>query len=526
MNRKKYILAHDHGTSGSKAAIVSMEGEVMGFEFEEVELFLPSKGAAEQNPDDWWKALKKTIIRLLEKEIVPVEDIVGFCNTSQWSGTVPIDKEGEPLYNAIIWMDTRGAPYILKLHRKGIKVSGYNARKMLKWIRITGGGPTASGKDPTAHIMWLKYEKPDIYENTYKFLEPQDYINLMMTGEIASSPVTMQLNWITNTRDINNIFYSDKLIKMLKLNKDQFPRLMDTTAVLGTIKKEVADELGLNKNVKVFVGAPDIPSAAIGSGAVRDYEGHIYIGTSSWCVCHVPFKKTDIFHNMGSLPSAIPGRYMMTNEQEVAGGCLSYLRDKILYHKDELLQEEHVPNIYKVFDNIVSNTPPGANNLIFTPWLYGERSPVDDHSIRGGLYNMSLETTREHLIRAVFEGVAFNARWVCMYVEKNIGREMNPINLIGGGANSDVWCQIYADILNRKIRQVKNPIEANARGAAFIAAVGLGKLDFYDIPKYMNYSNTFTPNPDNRQLYDNLFKEFVNIYDNNKDMYERLNHLD
>ena len=149
----KYILAHDHGTSGSKAAIVSTEGEVMGFEFEEVPLILPKKGAAEQDPDDWWRAMKETITSLLDKNLVPVDDIVAFCNTSQWSGTVPVDEDGNPLMNAIIWMDSRGAPYIKKLNKGLLKVSGYNLRKMLKFIKITGGGPGLSGKDPTAHIL-------------------------------------------------------------------------------------------------------------------------------------------------------------------------------------------------------------------------------------------------------------------------------------------------------------------------------------------------------------------------------------
>ena len=456
--KQKYVLALDLGTSGSKAAIVSMHGDVLGFEFEEVPLYLPSVGAAEQDPNDWWNAIKKTITRLLEQNLVPIDDIIGFCNTSQWSGTVAVDKDGNHLHNAIIWMDTRGAPYIQKMNKGILKVSGYNIRKMLKFLKITGGGPTLSGKDPVAHILWLKDKHPEIYNKTYKFLEVGDYINLRMTGEFAASTVSIMIHWITDTRDINNIFYSDKLIKKLKLNKDQYPELKLTTDVLGPIKKEVADELGLNKDVKIVMGAPDVPAAAIGSGAVRDFEAHIYIGTSSWCICHVPFKKTDIFHNMGSLVSAIPGKYIFANEQEVAGGCLSFLRDKLLYHKDDLLKDAPDQNIYKIFDLIVENTPAGSNKLIFTPWLYGERSPVDDHTIRGGIYNISLDTTREHLIRAIFEGVAYNSRWISQYVEKNIGRALDPINMIGGGANSNVWCQIYADVLNRTIRQVENPI--------------------------------------------------------------------
>jgi len=523
-SEKKYILAHDHGTSGSKAALVSTHGDVIGFEFNEVPLFLPSQGAAEQNPDDWWSAMKKSITSLLDKSLVPIDDIVAFCNTSQWSGTVPVDKDGNHLMNAIIWMDTRGAPYIEELN-KGLKVSGYNLRLILKWIKRTGGGPTLSGKDPIAHIIWLRNERPDIYNNTYKLLECGDYINLKMTGEFAASTCSIQIHWITDIRDINNVVYSEPLIKKLKLNKEQYPELKLTTDVLGTIEKDVADELGLSKDTKVIMGAPDVPAAAIGSGAVKDFEAHIYIGTSSWCVCHVPFKKTDIFHNMGTLVSAIPGRYLFANEQEIAGGCLSFMRDNLLYHQDELLMEEKVPDVYKIFDRIVENVEPGSNRLIFAPWLYGERAPVDDHTIRGGLYNISLETHREHMIRAIFEGVAYNSRWLAQFLEKNIKRQLNPINLIGGGANSNIWCQIYADVLNRTIRQVENPIEANARGAAFIASVGLGYMTFDDIPKYIQYSNVFEPNPENRKIYDELFQEFVNIYNNNKKMYRRLNKL-
>ncbi|MFW9780939.1 MAG: FGGY-family carbohydrate kinase, partial [Candidatus Heimdallarchaeota archaeon] len=313
--------------------------------------------------------------------------------------------------------------------------------------------------------------------------------------------------------------------------------LLNSTDILGPIKNEIADELGLDKNTKVVAGAPDVPSAAIGSGAVRDYETHLYIGTSDWLVCHIPFKKTDIFHNMGAIASGIPGRYMIINEQEIAGGTLSFLRDKILYHKDELLREEAVPDVYKIFDKIVEETPPGSNDLIFTPWLIGERAPIDDHTIRGGLYNISLEMSRKHLIRAIFEGVAYNVRWLFMYVERFVRKlkkkggisipkkqvVIPEINIIGGGASSNIWCQIFADVLNRTIKQVENPIQANARGAAFIASVGLGYIDWDHIPKHIEYSNIFKPDPDNREIYDKLFNEYLNIYKIMRKIYKRLN---
>ncbi|MHA1377875.1 MAG: xylulokinase [Candidatus Helarchaeota archaeon] len=521
---KKYILAHDHGTSGSKAAIISTHGEVVDFEFAETPIYLYEGGGAEQKPEEWWDAITTTSKKLIEKELVPVENIVAVCCSSQWSGTVPVDKDGNHLMNAIIWMDTRGEPYIKKAMRSRIlNISGYGLTKILKFIKITGGGPGLSGKDPIAHILFIKSELPDIYKNTYKFLECKDFLNLKFTGKFAASFDSITLHWVTDNRDLNNIHYNDDLIKIFKIDKDKLPELKRAIDVLGPIKKDVADELGLEKDTKLVMGTPDLPSAAIGSGAVRDYEGHVYIGTSSWVICHVPYKKTDISHNMASLPSAIPDKYFLATEQETAGACLKWINDNLLYHKDELLAEEQVPDVYKVLDRVVESEPAGSNNLIFTPWLWGERTPIEDHTIRGGLHNISLKTTRSDLIRAVFEGIAYNSRWVLMYVEKFIKRKMSTLNMIGGGANSDVWCQIYADVLNRNIQQVKDPIQANARGVAFLAAVGLGYIKFDEIPKLIQIKKVYKPNPENRKIYDKMFEEFVNIYENNKDMYRRLN---
>jgi xylulokinase len=196
-----------------------------------------------------------------------------------------------------------------------------------------------------------------------------------------------------------------------------------------------------------------------------------------------------------------------------------------------------MPNVYKLFDQIVEKIPAGSNNLIFTPWLIGERTPVENHTIRGGFYNLSLEMSREHMIRAVFEGVAYNVRWLFINIEnfiKNWVKKERPrmtkadfimpeLNIIGGGANSNVWCQIFADVLNRTIKQVKDPIQANARGAALIAAVGLGYTDFDHIQKHIQISNVFKPNPENREIYDKLFQEFLNIYKITNKLYRRLN---
>ncbi len=523
MADKKYILAIDHGTSGIKNAIVSTSGEIADFKVQEYQVYYPEQGAAEQSPLEWWDALVKTTHQLLEHSHVPVEDIVAVTTCNQMSGTIPIDKDGNLLHNCITWLDTRGADVIKKLCGGPINISGYGITNLLRWTKRTGGAPGLSGKDIIGHILWLKKAHPEIYSKTWKFLDCKDYIIYRLTGQVATSNDCAIITWLLNDQDPQNMFYDPALLKKAKIDKDKLPDPHPATHIVGTLLPGVAKELGLKLDTKVVLGAGDIAAAAVGSGAVLDEQAHICVGSSSWVVAHIPKRKLDVFHMIASLPSAIPGRYIFLGEQESAGINLVWLRDKVLYHKDELLMEEKVPNVYKIFDQIVETIEPGAHNLIFTPWMFGERAPVEDHTIRGGLYNVSLDIDRRHIVRAIFEGIAFNTRWLLMYLEKKLKRELTPINIIGGGAASDVWCQIYADILNRNIRQHKTPKEGNSIGATYIASVALGYLNWEQIPTLFQLNKEYTPRSQYREIYNKLFKEFVNIYKNNKAMFRRLN---
>ncbi len=521
----KYILAIDHGTSGIKAAIMALGGDTVDFQFEKTPIsFLPN-GGAEQDPDDWWRALVEASRTLISRGSVPADKIVAVCVSSTFSSTVAVDKNGHHLMNSLTWMDSRGAPYIKKLIGGFPCIDGYNIFKVLKWVPRTAGGPALSGKDDIAHVLLTKHEFPEVYRNTYMFLPSKDYLNLRLTGRFASSFDAMHLFWMTNVRDINNPRYDGKLIRAAGLDPYMLPPLKKSTDILGELKAEVADELGLPRTTKVVMGAADHQAALIGSGAIRDFEGHVYIGTSSWVQCIVPFKKTDILHSIASFPAAIPGKFQSVNEQDVAGGSLGYLVENILYYKNRLMQGEIPENPYTDLDEIAAQVPAGSNKIIFTPWFNGERTPVDDTSLRAGIYNISNTTTQDDLVRALLEGVAYNTRWGLQYVEKFAGRRLTPLNMIGGGAKSDVWCQIFADVMNREIRKVKDPMQSNARGAAYLAAVGLGEITFDDIPHLIKYEKTFSPNPANRKIYDQLFSEFVNIYKSNRAMHKRLNRI-
>jgi xylulokinase len=523
LEKEPYILAVDLGTSALKTALISIPGKVVGWEVQEITLYVLPEGGAEQNPLDWWEAFLATAKRLIQKDLVPVESIIAVCCSTQGECTVPVDAKGIALMNVISWFDMRGAKYLPKIIGGLIKVAGYNAFKLPRWISLTGGVPTHTGTDPAAHMLLVRYEYPEIYQRTYKFLTALDYMNLCLTGEFVATSDSILTSWVTNNRDSQHITYDDGLLKACGIAPDKFPELVQCTTVIGDLKQDVAHALGLKDGVKVVAGAIDVSAAAIGSGAVNDFDAHIYIGTSNWIAAHVPYKKTDISTFMASVPCAIPGKYLMIGLQTTAGGNLNYLRDKILFHKDELLNENHAPDVFQIFDRIAAKVPPGSHGLMYMPWIYGERAPVDDRKARATLFNISLENTREDIIRAFLEGVALNTRWLMAPVEKFMGRKLTQLNFVGGGAKSDVWSQILADVMNLDIRQVRDPIQANARGAAFIAAVGLGYLDFEDIPQKVGFKATYSPNPANRVLYDKLFTEFVQFYHQNKKSFGRLN---
>jgi len=514
---ERHILAIDLGTSALKVALVSMSGDVVASEQEPCHVKLRPNGGAEQDPEEWWALIAQASSRLLTSGDIPATSVVSVSCTAQWSGTVPVDARGSPIRDAIIWMDSRGAPYVRRVTSGPVRVQGYAIDKLARWIHKTAGIPTQSGKDPLAHILWLKHEEPEIYRRADLFLEPKDWLNLRLTGRAAASYDSIALHWVTDNRNPDRIRYDPALLGLAGVERSQLPELLAATDILGPVLPEAADALGVPAGIPVVVGTPDIHSAAIGSGATRNFQPHLYVGTSSWLTCHVPFKKTDLLHNIASLPSALPGRYLVADEQETAGAALAFLRDRLLFASD-------VPaDCYREFDRMAGQTPPGSGGVIFTPWLYGERTPVEDRYVRGGFHNLSLSTSRDELVRAAFEGVALNARWLLQAVERFTRHRLEPIRFIGGGARSDVWCQIFADVLDRAIEQVADPVQANVRGAGMLAAVALGELTFDQVPDRIRVDRSYNPDPGNSELYANLFREFVGFYRRNHKAYARLN---
>lgn len=517
------ILAMDLGTSSMKVGLVTVRGELLGWESQPIQLFVTPDGGVEQSPEEWWSAFLNTARRLVARGLVPPAAIRAVCCSTQGEGSVPVDRDGQALMNCILWMDMRGAPYLRQQFKGLVNVSGANLLQLLRWIRLTGGMPSMTGKDPAAHMLLIRERFPDVYARTYKFLNVLDYLNQRLTGRFAATFDSILTSWVTDNRDPDHIHYDASLVQHCGVDADKLPEIVPCTAVLGELKADVAAEIGLPAGVRVVAGAIDNTAAAVGAGAVEDYIPHVYIGTSSWMSAHVPYKKTDVASSLASVPCAVPQRYLLTALQATAGGNLTFLRDNILYHKDELLQEADVPDIFKVLDQIAARVPPGANGVVYTPWVWGERAPVEDRTLRAGLYNLSLHNTREDIIRAFLEGIALNTRWVLGPFEKFMGRKVQAVNLVGGGAQSDIWCQIFADVMGVDIKQVEGPMYANARGAAWIGAVGLGEISFKDIPALTQIRRVYQPDPRCRSLYQERFEIFTQIYQQMKGIYHRLN---
>ncbi len=501
-----YLLALDLGTSACKVALLSAEGALIHSLARPHPVHLTPDGGAEQDPHTWWRTLTDAVHQLLDEVNLPREQIKAVGCTAQWSGTVAIDGSGEPLGNALIWMDTRGAPHIRELIGGFPSFEGYQLGKLWQWLRLTGGAPTRSGKDPLAHILYLKREDPTRYRACHKFLEPVAYLNLRLTGRAVCTYETITLHWLTDNRNLQRVDYHPTLLRLAEIPREKLPDLVPPTTLLGDLLPEVSQEWGLPCTVQVVAGTPDLHASAIGSGGVLDYLPHLALSTSDWLTCHVPFKRTDLLHNMASLPAGIPNRYFIANEQETAGACMEFVRTQILGWQGNPSED------YRRMDALAKCVPAGSEGLLFTPWLVGERTPVENHAIRGGFHHLSLHHTQGHLIRAVMEGVALNARWLMGIVEQFTRRRMEPIRLIGGGANSALWCQILADVLGRRVLQMEQPQSATVRGAGMLAGVALGWFEWERVAERVPIQATYEPNPTHRALYDNLFAEFRRLY--------------
>jgi xylulokinase len=514
-----WILAVDLGTGGPKTGAVTLAGELLAVTHRQVATTFTEDGGAVQDPREWWEGIREGVAELLGRGVTSA-DAVGVGITGQWGSTVPVGKDGEAVGPCLLWSDTRGRALAAKRLGGPISIVGYSPGNLVRWLRLTGGAPSPGGADPLGHHLHLATHEPDVYERVETLLEPLDYLGMRFTGRRAATQASMILSWLTDNRPGGTLGYQPALVRRSGRELAKLPELLPTGTVLGGLQTAVAAELGLPDALPVVAGIPDLHTGYIGSGAVAPYAGHLTISTSSWIACEVPFKRTDVLHQVGSVPGLRTGSYLVANNHETAGLCLQWLRDSIGPGNGH---EPSGDTGYKRLTTLASTAPVGSGGVLFTPWLNGERSPVDDRTLRAAFLNVSMTTERAHLVRAVLEGVAFNARWLLDAVERFIKRPMPVLRILGGGAISDLWCQIHADILDRRIERVAEPMYANLRGAALFAAMSLGKNDPAGAAATVRVDSTFDPDPWARAVYEPMYGEYRRLYHRLHGMYARLN---
>ena len=319
-------------------------------------------------------------------------------------------------------------------------LQGYEPRKLRTWISRTGGAPALSGKDSISHILWLQRERPDIARATWKYLEPKDWLNFRLTGPRAATYDSIVLHWVTDNRDAAHVDYDPRPAPRRAARPRAAARSRRRRpSVLGAAhRRRPRRQLGFRPASPVVGGTPDLQSAAIGSGAVRDFEGHLYVGTSSWLTCHVPFKKTDLFHGIASLPSPLPGKYYVADEQEVAGGCLDWLRDHALETADDLAHLDEIAGDGRARQqrsdlHAVAERRAHAGRRPHAAGRMAQPVARDDARRAGAVGARR---------RRVQQPLAAARRW-----RSSSAGPFPWLHFIGGGAQSELWCRIMADVL-------------------------------------------------------------------------------
>ena len=502
------VLAVDLGTGGPKVGLVTMRGEVVFWEHTPVPTIVGAGGARTQDAELWWQVIVASVRRGAAS--VDLSRVAAVSVTGQWASTVPVDEAGRPVGPCILWCDTRGAPYSARL--VGGPVAGYAPRPLATWLRRSGGIPTPSGADPVGHLLLLQHEQPAVLARARWVLEPVDYLTMRFTGVPAASLASMTAAWLTDNRSLGNLAYDDVLVRLAGVDPSRLPPLVPTGSVIGTVLADVAAELGIPASTVAVTGLPDLHSAAVGAGAIGLGEPHASIGTSAWISAPVAKKKTDVLRQQASVPGLDNASYLLANNQDSAGRNLQWWRDTV------------APELsYDVLLAEAAAAAPGAGGVMFAPWLTGERSPVDDRNARAGFHNVGETATRGDLTRAVIEGVALNAAWLLGAAERFVGGRLDDIRLVGGGARSDLWCQVLADATDRTIVRVTDPWLAGLRGAALFAALSCGRISREEVRGLVPTDDPFRPDRRHRATYDALAAELPKLYAAQRGFFRRRN---
>lgn len=504
-----FVAALDLGTTGCRTYIFDLAGTIIAGDYQEWNSFYPSPSYVEQDANVWWNSIKKTIETAIKKSGIDKTDIVSLSVTNQRETIVPVDKEGNPLHNALVWQDRRTINQVESIKSKlGLD----------KIYRITG--LTIDPYFSATKILWFKDEKPDIYQKTHKFLLVSDFIIHKLTGrfytDFSNASRTMLF-------DINNLQYSDDIASALEIDLDKMPDAVKSGVDIGEI---ITDDTLFDKKTLVVTGAGDQQSAALGVGIISPGDIKCTTGTGSFILAYLDKPNFDPKKRVICSCHAVPGSWVQEASIFTSGATLRWFRDQV--GKTEcLIAEETGQDPYEIMISEAKESPIGANGLLLIPHLVGAGAPHWNPFAKGILFGLSLGHERKDFYRAVLEGVAFEVR-KNIEVFKELGIIPKELMLTGGGSRSDFWNQIYADVLG--ITCARNVIEeSTSLGAAILAASGAGL--FPDISKaaenLCKVDKKWVPNRENHETYEKIFKFSYDFYNNLEanDFYKKFSNL-
>lgn len=448
-----YLLGIDIGTSSVKTLILDVKtGHALCSAQQEYPILQPQPGYAEQNPEDWWRAIINTVRKVVADGKIDPTAIHGIGFSGQMHGGVCLDKSARPLRPAIIWADTRSTPYCGDIRRRA---------STEELARHAPGAPAAGFMATT--LMWLTQHEPDTIANTHTIVLPKDYIRLRMTGEIATDISDAAGTWLL---DITSGQWSDWLLKLCGLERRYLPPILGSMDVAGTLLPSAAEALGLPTGIPVIAGCADQPAVCMAYGVYNPGMALTAIGTGGQVVHPLTKVRTDPLMRFHVMNHAVPQRWYALAAILSAGLSLRWLRD--------VLGLKNRPDAYEHLSALAGQVPPGADGLLFLPYLAGERTPHMDPQATGAFVGLRLHHDAGHVARAVMEGVTF-AMSECLSLVSDLADDEETIQVIasGGASTSPLWRQIQADIYNTPLLLSGGDSHA-CIGAALLAGIGCG----------------------------------------------------
>jgi xylulokinase len=495
---ERFILAHDLGTTGNKASLFDEQGNVCASSLSTYGTEYPRPNWVEQNPEDWWTAVCTSTKHLLSTNRINPKQVACITFSGQMMGCVVLDRRARPLRNALIWADTRAIPQAERLISKV---------GMEKIYSITGH--RASSSYSAAKIMWVRDHQPEIFAEAYKFVHAKDFIVARLTGKFATD---FSDAGGMNLFDLEAYDWSSTMLEAASLNRSVLPELHASTDVIGEVLLSISEEVGLAAGTPVVIGGGDGCCAAAGAGVVREGSAYNYLGSSSWIAIATKRPIYDPSMRTFTWAHLVRNMFSPCGSMQAAGGSYQWLRDTFCLQEKEAAERQKI-SPYKLMDQLAEQSMPGANGLLFFPYLLGERSPWWNPNARAVYFGLTMRHTRADIIRATLEGITFNLK-IILDSFRQQGALINGIRVIGGGAKGRIWRQIMADIYGVSILRPALLTEATSFGAALAGGIGVG------IYKDWNMAETHTPildeiqpDPLTKSQYEKLYTIFNRAYE-------------